>query len=81
MLFFSIKDKAKVWFYLLPKETIATWDEIASTLLTKYLPPVKVSKLQSDIMTFAQPDDEFIHEAWERYEGLLKKASNHGLPP
>jgi len=25
---FSLKDKAKTWFNLLPKNTIATWDEM-----------------------------------------------------
>ena len=46
MLFlFSIKDKVKIWFYSLHKETIVTWDEIAATLLAKYLPLAKVSKL------------------------------------
>ena len=50
---FSIKDKAKIWFYSLPKETITTWDEMASALLDKYLPPAKVAKLRSNIMTFS----------------------------
>jgi len=30
-------------------------------------------------MTFSQLGDESIHDAWERYKILLKKASNHGL--
>ena len=82
MLFsFSIKDKAKIWFYSLPKETIATWDEMAASLLAKYLPPVKVSKLRSDNMTFTQLDGKSIHGAWERYKVILNKTSNHRLPP
>lgn len=72
------KIDAKIWFYSLPKEIITTWDEMASTLLAKYLPPTKVSKLWSDIMTFAELD-ESIHDAWERYKVLLNKASNHVL--
>ena len=66
----------KIKFYSLPKETIATCDEMAAVFLVKYLPPAKVSKLWSDIITFTQLDDESIHNAWERY-----KASNHRLPP
>jgi len=55
-------------------------DEMITTLLPKYLPPMKVSKLQSDIVIFNQLDDESIHDAWKRYKVLLNKASNHGLP-
>ena len=75
---FSINDKGKIWFYSLPKETIVTWVEMAASLLAKYLPLAKVSKLRSDIMTFTQRDDESI--LWKRYKVLLNKASNHGLP-
>ena len=60
---------------------ITIWDEMASTILAKYLPPVKVSKFWSNIMPFFQPEDEFIHDGWERYKVLLNKVSNHGLPP
>ena len=63
MLFpFSIKDKVKIWFYSLPKEIIAAWNEMTATLLAKYLPPAKVSKLRSDIMTFTHLNDESIHD-------------------
>jgi len=36
---------------------------MTSALLAKYLPPAKVSKLQSNNMTFAQLDGESIHDA------------------
>ena len=40
MLFpFSIKEKVKILFYSLLKKTISTWDDMASALLAKYLPP------------------------------------------
>ena len=42
---FSIKDKTKIWFYSLAKETITTWDKMASTFLAKILPPPKRAKL------------------------------------
>lgn len=44
LLPFCIKNKANIWYYSLPKEMITIWDEMASTILAKYLPPVKVSK-------------------------------------
>jgi len=69
----------KIWFYSLPTEIITTWDEMAATLLAKYLPPTKVSKLKSDIMTFTQLD-ESIHDVWKWYKVILNEASNYKLP-
>jgi len=52
---------------------------MVAALLAKYRPPAKVSNLQSDIITFTKPEDEFIHDSWERSK--VNKASNHKLPP
>jgi len=42
---FSLKEKAKTWFNSLPKNTIATLDEMANKFLTKYFPLSKAVKL------------------------------------
>ena len=82
MLFsFSLKDKAKNWFYSLPQESISTWDEMASKFLAKYFPPSKSAKLHNDMTTFAQFNNESIYEAWKRYKGHVQKVPNHGLSP
>ena len=52
LFLFSLKDKAKTWFNSLPKNTIATWDEMANKFLKKYFPPSKVAKLRGDLTTF-----------------------------
>ena len=59
----SLKDKAKTWFDSLPKNTIATWDEMTNKFLTKYIPPAKSAKFRGDITTFTQFDTEFIYDA------------------
>jgi len=76
---FSLKDKVKTWFNSLPKNTIATWDEMANKFLTKYLPPSKVAKLQGDLTTFTQLEPERINEAWIRYKELIRKVPHHRL--
>ena len=81
MLFpFSIKDKVKIWFYSLPKVTIATWDEMVSALLAKnhHRPRYLNCEAHHDL---CPTDGESTYDAWERYKVLLKKASNHGQPP
>jgi len=59
-----LKDKAKTWFNSLLKNTIATWDEMASKFLTKYFPPSKLEKLQGDLTTYSQFESESFYEAW-----------------
>ena len=49
---FSLKDKAKIWFNSLPKNTIAKWNEMENKFLTKYFPPSKEAKLRGDLTTF-----------------------------
>jgi hypothetical protein len=36
-------------------------------------------QVQSDISAFKEGQDEAFHEAWERYQRLLRKCPNHGL--
>ena len=64
----------------LTKDSIATWEEIANKFLTKYFPPSKLVKLQGNITSFAQFDNESIYEAWERYKDLIRKCPHYGLP-
>ena len=74
-----MKDKAKTWFNSLPKNTIATWDEMANKFLTKYFPPSKAANLRGDLTTFIQFESESNYEAWEMYKGLIRKVPHYGL--
>jgi len=74
---FSLKDKANTWFNSFPKNTIATWDEMAYKFLTKYFSPSKATKPWGDFTTFSQFESKNIYEAWERYKGLIRKIPYH----
>ncbi|XP_047938966.1 uncharacterized protein LOC125186609 [Salvia hispanica] len=76
---FSLKDEARNWFYSLETGTISTWDEMACAFLDKYYPLAKASKLWADIWRFRQMEDEGLYEAWERFNGMLRKCPTHGL--
>jgi len=60
---FSLRDKARIWFKSLPKESIATWKEMEKKILTKYFPPAKSAKFRGYITTFTQFDTESIYDA------------------
>jgi len=76
---FSLKDKAKMWFNSLSKDSIATWEEMAYKFLTKYFLPSKAAKLRGDITNFYQFSNENIYEAWERYKGMLMNVPHLGF--
>ena len=70
----------KTWFNSLPKNIIATWDEMANKFLTKYFPPSKAAKLRGDLTTFSQLESKSIFESWKRYKGMIRKVPHHRLP-
>ena len=74
LFLFSLKDKAKMWFNSL------LWEEMANKFLIKYFPPSKLAKLQGNITSFSQFDNEAIYELWKRYKDLIRKCSHDGLP-
>ncbi|KAG9458452.1 hypothetical protein H6P81_002960 [Aristolochia fimbriata] len=77
---FTLRDRAKSWYYTLPPDSIRTWEELQKKFLGKYFPPAKTIKLRNAISNFMQEHDEQLFEAWERLKELLRKCPNHGIP-
>ena len=49
---FSLRDRAKVWFSSLPKNSIDSWNKCKDAFISKYFPPAKIITLRNDIMNF-----------------------------
>ena len=47
--------------------------------VSKYFPPAKASRLRDQIHSFRMEPDEPYHLAWERFQTLLSRCSQHGL--
>ena len=47
---FSLRDRAKVWFSSLPKNSIDSWNKCKDAFISKYFPPAKIISLRNDIM-------------------------------
>ncbi|XP_075486375.1 uncharacterized protein LOC142525980 [Primulina tabacum] len=60
--------------------SITTWEDMATAFLIKYFAPSKTMKLQADITTFAQFEQESLYEAWESFKDLLRRCPHHELP-
>ncbi|KAG9444864.1 hypothetical protein H6P81_016204 [Aristolochia fimbriata] len=76
---FTLGGRAKTWLNTLPAGSIATWEDLRKKFLGKYFPPAKTMKLRNEILQFLQEPEEHLSEAWERFNGLLKRCPNHKI--
>ncbi|GKD67981.1 reverse transcriptase domain-containing protein, partial [Tanacetum coccineum] len=72
---------ATVWFDRFLKNSIHTFQEMASKFLSKYFTPSMVTKLRNDISNFRQLPDESLFGAWKRYKLSIDRCSNHNMLP
>ncbi|KAG9440120.1 hypothetical protein H6P81_020285 [Aristolochia fimbriata] len=76
---FTLGGRAKTWLNTLPAGSIATWEDLQKKFLGKYFPLAKTIKLRNEILQFLQEPEEHLSEAWERFNGLLKRCPNHKI--
>jgi len=76
---FSLRDRAKVWFSSLPKNSIDSWNKFKDAFISKYFPPAKIITLRNDIMNFKQLDHEHVAQSWEIMKLMLHNFPTHGL--
>ncbi|MFS8034865.1 putative nucleotidyltransferase, Ribonuclease H [Helianthus anomalus] len=76
---FSLAGRAAVWFDSQPAGTFTTWACLRDAFLAKYFPPAKSSRLRDQIHSFHVESDEPYHLAWERFQTLISRCSQHGL--
>ncbi|XP_035834059.1 uncharacterized protein LOC110881090 [Helianthus annuus] len=76
---FSLAGRAVIWLDSQPAGTYTTWAGLRDAFLAKYFPPAKASRLRDQIHSFRMEPDEPYHLAWERFQTLLSRCSQHGL--
>ena len=52
LFLFSLRDRAKIWFSSLPKNSIDSWNKCKDSFISKYFPLAKIISLRNDIMNF-----------------------------
>ena len=75
----SLKDKASHWFRTVGRP-ITTWPQLKSAFLKKFFPIGRTNALRRSITTFQQKIGEPLHEAWERFQELLRSCPHHEIP-
>ncbi|XP_022026134.2 uncharacterized protein LOC110926739 [Helianthus annuus] len=79
LLQFSLAGRAATWLDSQPTGTFTTWAGFRQAFLNKYFPPAKASRLRDQIHSFRMEPDEPYYLAWERFQNLCARCSQHGL--
>nr|GEZ67586.1 hypothetical protein [Tanacetum cinerariifolium] len=53
--------------------------DLVSKLINEFFPPSRKTNLRNEISNFQQRFDESFHEAWDRYQDLLRACPHHGF--
>ena len=75
---FSLRDRAKVWFSSLHKNSIDSWNKCKDAFISKYFPPAKIISLRNN-MNFKQLDHEHVAQPWERMKLMIRNCPTHDL--
>nr|GFB59218.1 reverse transcriptase domain-containing protein [Tanacetum cinerariifolium] len=75
---FSLAGAARRWLEKEPPHSITTWDDLVSKFINEFFPPSRTTNLRNEISNFQQKFNESFHEAWERYNDLLRVCPLHG---
>ena len=76
---FTLKERAKEWFFTLGRE-FDSWRDMEDAFLRKYYSVGKTSVVRCAICQFSQGPVEVFCEAWERLRDLLRQCPHHGIP-
>ncbi|XP_021995751.2 uncharacterized protein LOC110892925 [Helianthus annuus] len=76
---FSLEDKAKRWFHTLPSTSIFTWADMQQIFLDEYYTSQKTNDTRRGLRSFQQQSGEMFHEAFERFNMMLRNCPHHGI--
>ncbi|XP_022860904.1 uncharacterized protein LOC111381360 [Olea europaea var. sylvestris] len=76
---FTLRDAALEWLDAEPHASITTWEKLIRKFCNKFFPPARVAKIKLEIQTFQQKEGESYHEAWNRFNELMRNCPNHGI--
>ena len=74
---FSLKDKAKIWFYSLRPKSISTWSELQAQFLNKFFSLTLTDESKKAIQNFVQKEEETYSQARDRFKELIHVCPHH----
>ncbi|GKC32886.1 reverse transcriptase domain-containing protein [Tanacetum coccineum] len=76
---YSLTHHATAWYDRLLRNSIHSFDDMMRKFLSKYFPPLMVTKLRNEITNLRQDPNESLFEAWERYKLSIDRCPNHNV--
>ncbi|XP_057719598.1 uncharacterized protein LOC130934027 [Arachis stenosperma] len=76
---FSLKRKAREWYYTQPEALVTNWDTLRREFLEKYFPAEVTDRLRKEISMIIQGESETPYEYWERFTNLLDACPHHKI--
>ena len=58
---FSLRDRVKIWFSSLPRNSIDSWNKCKDAFITKYFPLVKIISHRTQIMNLSNLSMNMLH--------------------
>ncbi|GKA97077.1 reverse transcriptase domain-containing protein [Tanacetum coccineum] len=79
LLPYSLTYHATAWYDRFPRNSIHSFHNMMRKFLSKYFPPLMVTKLRDEVTKFQQKPHESLFEAWERYKLSIDRYPNHNM--
>jgi hypothetical protein len=68
---FSLTKIAKQWYKLTVGSMQGDWEMLCSKFCLKFLPISRVARLQIDVLTFKQHEEEPLDASWDHFNDLI----------
>jgi hypothetical protein len=68
-----------MWYSFASFEVEGNWNKLTKKFCEKFFPISKVQHLRRQVITFTQGEEEWIHQAWNRYNELIEQGPRLGI--
>jgi hypothetical protein len=76
---FLLVGEAKTWYSFASFEVEGNWNKLTKNFCEKFFPISKVQHLRRQVITFTQGEEEWIDQAWNRFNELIEQGPRLGF--
>jgi hypothetical protein len=77
---YSLVGEAKTWYSFASFEVEGNWNKLTKNFCEKFFPISKVQHLRRQVITFTQGEEEWIDQAWNRFNELIEQDRGDSSP-
>jgi hypothetical protein len=76
---YSLAGEAKTWYSFVYFEVEGNWNKFTKKFCKKFFPISRVQHLRRQVITFTQGEEEWIDQAWNRFNELIEQGPRLGF--